>query len=80
MRGWFDAFRHDGGPTLYDRTNRTAVTVDVSTITFCVIFLTLYVAFLIILPGVRKEVSVLAKPIGECVCVWGNFHAPVVRV
>lgn len=59
MKGWFDAFRHDGGPTLYDRANRTAVTGDVSTITFCVIFITLFVAFLIILPGIRKEVSQL---------------------
>ncbi|XP_057365578.1 uncharacterized protein LOC130686459 [Daphnia carinata] len=55
MKGWFDAFRHDGGPTLYDRANRTAVTGDYSTITFCVIFITLFVAFLIILPGIRKE-------------------------
>ena len=57
MKGWFDAFRHDGGPTLYDRANRTAVTGDVPTITFCVIFITLFVAFLIVLPGMRKEVS-----------------------
>lgn len=57
MRGWFDAFRHDGGPTLYDRANRTAVTGDVPTITFCVVFITLFVAFLIIFPGIRKEVS-----------------------
>lgn len=57
MRGWFDAFRHDGGPTLYDRANRTAVTGDVPTITFCVVFITLFVAFLIIFPGIRKEVK-----------------------
>jgi Dual oxidase maturation factor len=57
MRGWFDAFRHDGGPTLYDHANRTAVTGDVPTITLCVVFITLFVAFLIIFPGIRKEVS-----------------------
>lgn len=56
MKGWFDAFRHDGGPTLYDRANRTAVTGDVPTIVICVIFITLYAAFLIIFPGIRKEV------------------------
>jgi dual oxidase maturation factor 1 len=57
MRGWFDAFRHDGGPTLYDRANRTAVTGDVSTIVVSVIFITLFVAFLVIFPGIRKEVG-----------------------
>lgn len=58
MKGWFDAFRHDGGPTLYDRANRTAVTGDVPTIVICVIFITLYAAFVIIFPGIRKQVSV----------------------
>lgn len=55
MKGWFDAFRNDGGPTLYNFSNRTAVTGDVTVITFLVIFATLYVAFLIIFPGIRKE-------------------------
>ncbi|ENN76058.1 hypothetical protein YQE_07431, partial [Dendroctonus ponderosae] len=55
MKGWFDAFRFDGGPTLYNFSNRTAVTGDVTVITFLVIFATLYVAFLIIFPGIRKE-------------------------
>ncbi|KAL3275470.1 hypothetical protein HHI36_020230 [Cryptolaemus montrouzieri] len=55
MRGWFDAFRNDGGPTLYNFNNRTAVTGDVTIITFLTIFTTLYIAFLIIFPGVRKE-------------------------
>jgi len=55
MRGWFDAFRHDGGPTLYDHANRTAVTGDVPTITLCVVFITLFVAFVIVFPGIRKE-------------------------
>ncbi|XP_019873089.1 dual oxidase maturation factor 2 [Aethina tumida] len=55
MKGWFDAFRYDGGPTLYNFNNRTAVTGDVTLITFLAIFITLYVAFLIIFPGIRKE-------------------------
>ncbi|KAF5287283.1 hypothetical protein FQR65_LT02156 [Abscondita terminalis] len=55
MRGWFDAFRYDGGPTLYNFNNRTAVTGDVTLITFLTIFCTLYVAFLIVFPGIRKE-------------------------
>jgi hypothetical protein len=55
MKGWFDAFRYDGGPTLYSFNNRTAVTGDVTLITFLTIFCTLYVAFLIIFPGIRKE-------------------------
>uniref|UniRef100_A0A1Y1M2Q4 Dual oxidase maturation factor 1 n=1 Tax=Photinus pyralis TaxID=7054 RepID=A0A1Y1M2Q4_PHOPY len=55
MRGWFDAFRYDGGPTLYNFNNRTAVTGDVTLITFLAIFCTLYVAFLIVFPGIRKE-------------------------
>ncbi|XP_065160807.1 dual oxidase maturation factor 1 isoform X2 [Atheta coriaria] len=55
MKGWFDAFRYDGGPTLYSFNNRTAVTGDVTIITFLIIFCTLYVAFLIIYPGIRKE-------------------------
>ncbi|KAJ8924573.1 hypothetical protein NQ315_000722 [Exocentrus adspersus] len=56
MKGWFDAFRYDGGPTLYSFNNRTAVTGDVTVITFLAIFSTLYVAFLIIFPGIRKEI------------------------
>jgi len=55
MKGWFDAFRYDGGPTLYTFNNRTSVTGDVTLITFLIIFCTLYVAFLIIFPGIRKE-------------------------
>ncbi|KAF5282432.1 hypothetical protein FQA39_LY17547 [Lamprigera yunnana] len=55
MKGWFDAFRYDGGPTLYNFNNRTAVTGDVTLITFLTIFCTLYVAFLIVFPGIRKE-------------------------
>jgi len=57
MRGWFDAFRTDGGPTLYSHSNRTAVTGDSDLITVCIVFGTLFLAFLIIYPGVRKEVN-----------------------
>lgn len=56
MKGWFDAFRDDGGPTLYSFSNRTPVTGDVSTVAVCVLFGTLYAAFLVIFPGVRKQV------------------------
>lgn len=57
MRGWFDAFRDDGGPTLYTFANRTPVTGDVSIVAVSVLFATLYLAFLVIFPGVRKQVS-----------------------
>ncbi|XP_043467970.1 dual oxidase maturation factor 1 [Leptopilina heterotoma] len=55
MKGWFGAFRNDGGPTLYSYTNRTPVTGDVRLITIFVIFCTIFTAFLIIFPGIRKE-------------------------
>jgi dual oxidase maturation factor 1 len=61
MKGWFDAFRTDGGPTLYSHSNRTAVTGDSDLITVCVVFGTLFIAFLIIYPGVRKEVCVIMQ-------------------
>eukprot|EP00095_Tigriopus_kingsejongensis_P001024 maker-scaffold587_size153100-snap-gene-0.22 protein:Tk01024 transcript:maker-scaffold587_size153100-snap-gene-0.22-mRNA-1 annotation:"moladietz" len=55
MKGWFDAFRENGGPTLYAHANRTPVIGDVSMITLCVVFGTLYFAFFVIFPGIRKE-------------------------
>lgn len=58
MKGWFDAFRDDGGPTLYSFSNRTPVIGDVSIVAVCVLFATFYVAFLVIFPGVRKQVRV----------------------
>lgn len=58
MKGWFDAFRCDGGPTLYSFNNRTPVTGDVTIITYLVLFGTLYLAFLVIFPGIRKEVCI----------------------
>jgi dual oxidase maturation factor 1 len=65
MKGWFDAFRNDGGPTLYSYSNRTPVTGDVQTLTLYVIFFTIFLAFLIIFPGVRKEVSRMFTYVGE---------------
>ena len=61
MRGWFDMFREDGGPTLYSHSNRTPVFGDVTTVTVCIAFGTLYAAFFIIFPGIRTEVGV-----GQC--------------
>ncbi|XP_011494925.1 PREDICTED: dual oxidase maturation factor 1 [Ceratosolen solmsi marchali] len=55
MKGWFDAFRNDGGPTLYSYSNRTSVTGDISLITIFVLFGTVFIAFLLIFPGIRKE-------------------------
>jgi len=55
MRGWFDAFRENGGPTLYSYSNRTPVTADVSTLTLYIVFITLFLAFIIIFPGVRRQ-------------------------
>lgn len=56
MKGWFDAFREEGGPTLYAYHNRTAVAADVPALALVVAALTLYIAFLAIFPGIRKEV------------------------
>ncbi|KAI8436841.1 hypothetical protein MSG28_010295 [Choristoneura fumiferana] len=55
MKGWFDAFREEGGPTLYAYHNRTAVAADVPALALLVAALTLYIAFLAIFPGIRKE-------------------------
>ncbi|KAG7208716.1 hypothetical protein KM043_014917 [Ampulex compressa] len=55
MKGWFDAFRSDGGPTLYSYSNRTPVTGDVPLVIVFVIFGTIFTAFLVIFPGIRKE-------------------------
>lgn len=56
MKGWFDAFREGGGPTLYAYHNRTAVAADVPALALLLAALTLYLAFLAIFPGIRKEV------------------------
>lgn len=59
MKGWFEVFRDDGGPTWYSYSNRTPVTGDVSLILIFVIFCTLFLAFIIIFPGIRKKVMYL---------------------
>lgn len=56
MKGWFDAFREEGGPTLYAYHNRTAVAADVPALALLIAALTLYLAFLAVFPGIRKEV------------------------
>lgn len=59
---WFDAFRDTGRPLLYNETNRlSAVYDDVLNILIYIFFSTLFVAFLVILPGIRKEVSSIEK-------------------
>ncbi|VVC91214.1 dual oxidase maturation factor 2 [Leptidea sinapis] len=55
MKGWFDAFREEGGPTLYAYHNRTAVAADLPALALVVAALTIYLAFLAVFPGVRKE-------------------------
>lgn len=54
--GWFDLFRENGGPALYPESNRTSVVGDVQAITVYIVFATLLVAFVIVMPGIRKEV------------------------
>lgn len=51
---WFGAFRSGGGPTLYGE-NRTSVTQDSLLVALCILFIMFMFAFLIILPGIRKE-------------------------
>lgn len=55
--GWYDLFHSSDGPTLYTVSNRTSVTYDVSIVAVCILFATLYFSFIIIFPGVRKQVS-----------------------
>lgn len=56
--GWYDLFHSNDGPTLYTVSNRTSVTYDVSIVAVCILFATLFFAFIVIFPGVRKQVSV----------------------
>lgn len=56
MTGWL---RADGGPTLYNYPNRTPVTGDVQVILVYLVFATLFFAFVLIFPGIRKEVGTL---------------------
>ncbi|KAH7961021.1 hypothetical protein HPB52_000780 [Rhipicephalus sanguineus] len=53
--GWFDAFRENGGPTLYTSDNRTSVSADRAEVLVYLAFFTLLAAFLAIVPGIRKE-------------------------
>ncbi|XP_076326779.1 dual oxidase maturation factor 1-like [Tachypleus tridentatus] len=55
VNGWFDAFRVNGGPTLYHVSNRTAVIQDIRNVIIYITFTTFFVAFLIVFPGIRKE-------------------------
>ena len=57
-RGWFDLFRDDGGPTLYAYSNRTSVIGDATSITLYIVFATLFIAFFVVFPGIRKEVLI----------------------
>lgn len=52
MKNWF---REDGGPAFYGYSNRTSVTGDINIVVWCLVFLTVFLAFLIIFPGIRKE-------------------------
>ncbi|EEB10699.1 conserved hypothetical protein [Pediculus humanus corporis] len=89
MKGWFDAFRNDGGPTLYSYSNRTPVTGDVNTISIILVFTTLLVAFLVIFPGIRKErfttflSVILSLYIGTVILVANNgssWHVGVIKI
>ncbi|MFH4983844.1 hypothetical protein AB6A40_010553 [Gnathostoma spinigerum] len=52
--GWFDAFRENGEPSWFGE-NRTPVVFDLQLFALTSIFLTPLLAFLIILPGVRRQ-------------------------
>ena len=54
--GWFDAFRDHGAPTWYG-DNRTPVVTDTTTMLIVMSFTVAFIAFLVILPGLRKHVS-----------------------
>ncbi|XP_076360700.1 dual oxidase maturation factor 2-like isoform X2 [Tachypleus tridentatus] len=54
LNGWFDAFRDNGGPTIYSVSNRTPAIQDIRSIVIYISFVTLLVAFLIVFPGIRK--------------------------
>lgn len=89
-RGWFDLFRDDGGPTLYAYSNRTSVIGDSTSITLYIVFATLFIAFFVVFPGIRKErfttflsvtlslfvgVSIL---VGTCGSGWHTSEAEVI--
>jgi dual oxidase maturation factor 1 len=89
-RGWFDLFRDDGGPTLYAYSNRTSVIGDSTSITLYIVFATLFIAFFVVFPGIRKErfttflsvtlslfvgVSIL---VGSCGSGWHTAEAEII--
>ena len=53
FRTYFHKEIFAGGPTLYSHSNRTAVTADAATLILYIVFITLFLAFVIIFPGVR---------------------------
>lgn len=53
--GWFDAFRDHGAPTWYG-DNRTPVVIDTGIAAIVAVFAIFLLAFLIILPGIRRQV------------------------
>lgn len=57
MVSWFDAFRSNLGPTWYGE-NRTAVVTDTRTLGIAFVFTVLFSAFLLVFPGVRRQVRV----------------------
>uniref|UniRef100_T1JS83 Uncharacterized protein n=1 Tax=Tetranychus urticae TaxID=32264 RepID=T1JS83_TETUR len=57
--GWFDAFRPNGGPPLYLDPNRTSSLIDSRIFFILLTFATAEIAFLLVLPGIRKEVKKL---------------------
>ena len=76
-RGWFDLFRDDGGPTLYAYSNRTSVIGDSTSITLYIVFATLFIAFFVVFPGIRKEVILSDQPysnVNKFYCVMSRFN------
>jgi dual oxidase maturation factor 1 len=51
-----DTFK-DRSPVLFDGNNRIPAIEDVRNVLIYICFATLFIAFLIIFPGIRKEVS-----------------------
>jgi len=88
-RGWFDLFRDNGGPALYPESNRTSVVGDVQAITVYIVFATLLVAFLVVMPGIRAQrfttfTSVAlslfvggSTLVGICGCGWHTAEAEI---
>lgn len=55
--GWFDAFRENGAPTWYGE-NRTPVVMDLHMAALLSIFITPTIAYILILPGIRRYATV----------------------